>query len=46
MTVVGVKRPGEDFTYAQPETLVDADDLLIVSGPSDVVEKFAADAGG
>ncbi len=46
VTVVGVKRPGEDFTYATPETLVHPDDLLIVSGPSDVVEKFAADAGG
>ena len=46
MTVVGVKRPGQDFTYAQPDTRVGAGDLLIVSGPSDVVEKFAADAGG
>jgi trk system potassium uptake protein TrkA len=46
VTIVGVKRPGEDFTYARPETLVQSDDLLIVSGSSDVVEKFAADADG
>lgn len=46
VTVVGVKRPGEDFTYARPETLVHPDDVLIVSGPSDVVEKFAAESSG
>jgi trk/ktr system potassium uptake protein len=46
VTIVGVKRPGEDFTYARPETLVHPDDLLIVSGASDVVEKFAAETGG
>lgn len=42
VTIVGVKRPKEDFTYARPETLVQKDDLLIVSGPTALVEKFAA----
>jgi len=42
VTVVGVKRPKEDFTYARPETPVQKEDLLIVSGPTALVEKFAA----
>jgi trk system potassium uptake protein TrkA len=42
VTVVGVKRPQTDFTYATPETLVEPGDLLIVSGPTKLVEKFAA----
>lgn len=42
VTVVGVKRPGQDFTYALPETMVEAGDLLIVSGPTKQVERFAA----
>jgi trk system potassium uptake protein len=40
ITVVGVKRNGEDFTYARPETLVQRHDHLIVSGPTRNVEKF------
>jgi len=42
ITIVGVKRPGEDFTYATPQTVVYRSDLLIVSGPTDKVERFAA----
>lgn len=42
ITVVGVKRPKQDFTYARPETVVECDDLLIISGRIDLVEKFAA----
>jgi trk system potassium uptake protein TrkA len=42
ITVVGIKRPGTDFTYARPETMVERGDLLIVSGPTNLVEKFAA----
>ena len=42
ITIVGVKSPQEDFTYATPETLVEKGDLLIVSGPTTLVEKFAA----
>ena len=45
VTVVGVKRPGQDFTYAQPDTRVNAEDLLIVSGATTLVEKFAAETG-
>jgi trk system potassium uptake protein TrkA len=42
VTIVGVKRPRTDFTYARPETRVERGDLLIVSGPTKLVEKFAA----
>jgi len=42
VTIVGVKRPRADFTYATPETKVEQGDLLIVSGPTDLVEAFAA----
>ena len=45
VTVVGVKRPGQDFTYAQPDTRVGTGDLLIVSGATNLVEKFAAETG-
>jgi trk system potassium uptake protein len=42
ITVVGVKRNGEDFTYARPETLVQRHDHLIVSGPTRNIEKFCS----
>jgi trk system potassium uptake protein TrkA len=42
VTIVGVKRPGRDFTYARPETDVSPGDLLIVAGTTGAVEKFAA----
>lgn len=42
VTVVGVKPPGENFTYAVPETRVHGDDLLIVSGHVELVERFAS----
>lgn len=42
VTVVGVKRTGEDFAHARPETAVAEGDLLIVSGATALVEKFAA----
>lgn len=42
VTVVGVKRRGEDFTYARPETSISATDELIVSGPTMKVEAFCA----
>lgn len=41
VTIVGVKRLGEDFTYGRPETLVLPGDLLIVAGPTREVEAFA-----
>ena len=42
VTVVGVKAPGEDFTYAVPATKVSAHHTLIVSGPTELIERFAA----
>jgi len=42
ITVVGVKRFGQDFTYATPETRIEVGDLLIVSGATELVERFAA----
>ncbi|TDQ82293.1 trk system potassium uptake protein TrkA [Dongia mobilis] len=42
ITIVGVKRPRTDFTYAKPDTMIEAGDLLIVSGPTQLVEAFAA----
>jgi trk system potassium uptake protein len=44
VTIVGVKRGGEDFVHAVPETRVRDGDLLIVSGASHLIEKFAAEA--
>ncbi len=41
VTVVGVKSPGQDFTYARPETKVRAGDLIIVSGPTTLIERMA-----
>jgi len=42
ITVVGVKSPRKDFTYAQATTPIAHGDLLIVSGPTKLVEAFAA----
>jgi len=42
VTVVGIKRPNEAFTYAQPSSTVQPDDLLIVIGEMKAVERFAA----
>lgn len=42
VTIVGIKRPREDFTYARPETIVEEDALLIVAGNTAMVERFAA----
>lgn len=41
VTVVGVKSPGRDFTYAEPGTVVSAHDTLIVSGHTELIEKFS-----
>lgn len=42
VTVVGVKRTGKDFTHAQPDTVIQQHDQLIVSGPTSKVEKFCS----
>jgi trk system potassium uptake protein TrkA len=41
ITVVGVKTPGQEFTYATPDTVVSNQDLIIVSGNSADIERFA-----
>ncbi len=41
VTVVCIKRPEEDFTYATPDTVVEKGDLLIVAGKSRDAEHFA-----
>ncbi|MDN5654065.1 MAG: TrkA family potassium uptake protein, partial [Kocuria sp.] len=42
VTIVGVKSPGEEFTYATARTKVTSRDVLIVSGQVDLIERFAA----
>lgn len=42
VTVIGVKPPGEDFVYAADDTRISANDLLVVSGHSELLDRFAA----
>ncbi|WP_436534675.1 potassium channel family protein [Actinoplanes sp. HUAS TT8] len=42
ITVVGTKRPGEEFAYATPDTVVPDGCVLIVAGDTAKVEAFAA----
>jgi trk system potassium uptake protein TrkA len=42
VTIVGVKSPGKPFTYATADTTVSDHDLIIVSGASPDIERFAA----
>ncbi|MEU7137647.1 TrkA family potassium uptake protein [Streptomyces sp. NPDC046261] len=41
VTVVGIKRPGEDFTHATAETVVEPGDIIVVTGKTAAVERFA-----
>ena len=41
VTIVGIKTRGKDFTYAVPETVVEAGDVVIVSGERTRVERFS-----
>ena len=41
VTVVGVKRGTDDFTYATAETVIEEGDIVIVSGPRESVERFS-----
>ncbi|MBG0850430.1 TrkA family potassium uptake protein [Streptomyces spinoverrucosus] len=41
VTVVGIKRPGADFTYATAETVVHPGDVIVVTGRTRAVETFA-----
>jgi trk system potassium uptake protein TrkA len=42
VTVIGVKSPQSEFTYAVPDTKISEHDVMIVSGRSDLIERFAA----
>lgn len=42
VTIVGVKRAGEAFTYATAETMIEEGDLLIVAGKTRECEHFAS----
>ena len=42
ITVVGVKKPGESFTYSTADSFIEARDQIIVSGHPDDIEKFAS----
>lgn len=42
VTVVGVKRRGEDFIHATPDTIILPEDELVVSGLIEKIETFAA----
>lgn len=42
VTVVGVKRAGEDFIHAVADTIIFPDDELVVSGRIEKIEKFSA----
>lgn len=41
VTVVGVKSPGRDFTYAEPSTRIGSQDVLIVAGNVELLGRFA-----
>jgi trk system potassium uptake protein TrkA len=41
VTVVAIKRTGQDFTYATAETVIEPGDTIIVSGATTEVEKFS-----
>lgn len=41
VTIVAIKRYGQDFTYATAETALNADDIIIVSGRTSDVENFS-----
>ncbi len=44
VNVVGVKSPGREFVYAQPDTVVSEGDTIIVSGDVRRLEQFAEHA--
>jgi trk/ktr system potassium uptake protein len=42
VTVVAVKPPGGEFTYATPETVMEPGDLMVVAGAREKAEAFAS----
>lgn len=43
VTVVAIKKVGAEFSYATADTRAEATDTLIIAGPTNAVEQFAAD---
>lgn len=41
VTIIGLMSPGEHFEYATPQTMVGAEDILVVGGDSNLLEHFA-----
>ncbi|MDD7384655.1 MAG: TrkA family potassium uptake protein [Actinomycetaceae bacterium] len=41
VTIIGVKSPSQPFEYASDDTRIDAEDIIIVSGDSVLLEQFA-----
>lgn len=41
VNIVGIKAPGQPFQYAEPETAIGSDDIIIVSGHVRDLERFA-----
>ena len=41
VTIVGIKSPGQEFSYATPTSVVNRGDLIIVSGDRRKVELFS-----
>ena len=42
ITVVGIKRLDQDFVYAVPDTWILPDDVMVISGTIEEIERFAA----
>ena len=42
VTVIGVKPPGLPFVYATDETRIASDDIIVVTGQTSLLERFAA----
>lgn len=42
ITVVGIKRRHQDFIHAKPDTEIKPGDHLILAGPTQLIEQFAA----
>lgn len=46
ITVVGIKRVDRDFEYAVPDTWILPEDVMVISGTIEEIERFAAIGGG
>jgi len=42
VTVIGIKTPGQPFTYATQDTIVTGNDVIVCMGESDQLERLAA----